>query len=307
MIRLSALNYDSSDDSEPEPTQESIKQAKENESLDLYNKALELQQKGDNRKAEEAYKMLLATSLIAEAPPPGEEGLTQPGQVLKYSAYKNLAVLAEARGDVNSATDCYLEAVQLDDSDVTVWFHVGEVAMKSFDLCLARQAFEQGLQCNPKHWPCMDALCTVLYSIGDYVACLHLIAKALERDEEYLKGLALRDKIFAEEAYHKRDFQNFRSLFTSTLAVDIDKEKSAQFVSEALTLREERFKLAKLPELPPVIPMKQLVLPTWSCLGECFIAIYDCLTAPSNSQVSHILASSTIRLYSKWITWRGGR
>ena len=36
-----------------------------------------------------------------------------------------------------------LQAVALDDSDVTVWYHLGVVAMKTFDLCLARHSFEE--------------------------------------------------------------------------------------------------------------------------------------------------------------------
>lgn len=49
-------------------------------------------------------------SLILQAPTPDEEtGLVEPGQVLKYSAYKNLASVAEAVGDLERATDAYLE------------------------------------------------------------------------------------------------------------------------------------------------------------------------------------------------------
>ena len=37
----------------------------------------------------------------------------------------------------------FFQAVSLDDSDVTVWYHIGKVAMKTFDLFLARRAFEE--------------------------------------------------------------------------------------------------------------------------------------------------------------------
>ena len=36
-----------------------------------------------------------------------------------------------------------MQAVALDDSDVTVWYHLGVVALKTFDLCLARRSFEE--------------------------------------------------------------------------------------------------------------------------------------------------------------------
>lgn len=33
----------------------------------------------------------------------------------------------------------------------------------------------KGLKCNPKHWPCLDLLCTVLYAIGDYYSKLFIV------------------------------------------------------------------------------------------------------------------------------------
>ncbi|XP_068690505.1 calcineurin-binding protein cabin-1-like [Montipora foliosa] len=146
MIRLCALNDDSSEESEPEPTQESVKQAKESEALELYNKGLALQQKGDYTASEEAYNQLLNSALVKEAPPVDDDaGLTEAGHVLKYSAFKNLASLAEKREQWEKSIDAYLQAVALDDSDVTVWYHLGVVAMKTFDLCLARHSFEEVL------------------------------------------------------------------------------------------------------------------------------------------------------------------
>ena len=47
---------------------------------------------------------------ILQAPPPDEEsGLVEPGHVLKYSAYKNLASLAEKRGQWEKSIDAYLQ------------------------------------------------------------------------------------------------------------------------------------------------------------------------------------------------------
>ncbi|XP_031557657.1 calcineurin-binding protein cabin-1-like [Actinia tenebrosa] len=286
MIRLSALNDDSSDESEPERTQESIKQAQEAEALELYNKALGYQHSEDYIKAEETYNLLLSSDLVKEAPAPEEdEELKHPGQVLKYSAYKNLAVLAENKGEYEKATDAYLEAVLLDDSDVTVWYHIGKVFMKSFNLSLARQAFEEGLRCNSKHWPCLNELCTVLYAIGDYATCLVMIANALERDENYLKGLALRDKIFKEEAYLKRDYKHLRALFVSFIGEE-DAVEASKYVQEALKLREERLKLIEADKADPlpIDPVKPLTSYTWASLGECFVVLYDHLTSPDNPQ-----------------------
>ena len=47
---------------------------------------------------------------IQQAPPPDEEsGVVEPGHVLKYSAYKNLASLAEKRGQWEKSIDAYLQ------------------------------------------------------------------------------------------------------------------------------------------------------------------------------------------------------
>lgn len=288
MIRLCALNDDSSEESEPEPTQESLKQAKESEALELYNKGLALQQRGDYSAAEEAYDKLLNSALVKEAPPPDEEsGVVEPGHVLKYSAYKNLASLAEKRGQWEKSIDAYLQAVALDDSDVTVWYHLGVVAMKTFDLCLARHSFEEGLKCNSKHWPCLDLLCTVLYAIGDYYTCLVMISKAFDRDEEYPKGLALKNQIFSEEPALRRETQHLRSLFMCSLMNDEeDQREEKKFVKEALHLREERLKLVEADRaMPPSYsPVKPLTSHTWASLGECFIALYDHLTSQDNPQ-----------------------
>ncbi|KAJ7387336.1 Calcineurin-binding protein cabin-1 [Desmophyllum pertusum] len=287
-IRLCALNDDSSEESDHEPTQESVKQAKESEALELYNKGLALQQKGDYAASEEAYNQLLNSALVKEAPPPEDDaGLVEAGHVLKYSAYKNLASLAEKREQWEKSIDAYLQAVALDDSDVTVWYHLGVVALKTFDLCLARHSFEEGLKCNSKHWPCLDLLCTVLYAVGDYYTCLVMISKALERDEEYLKGIALKNQIFSEEPALRRDSQHLRNLFMCHSVDDEEQENEGkELVKEAVHLREERLKLVEADRAPPppYPPVKPLTSHTWASLGECFIALYDHLTAPENPQ-----------------------
>jgi len=56
----------------------------------------------------------------------------------------------------------------LDSTDVNLWYKIGRVAIKLIRLPLARHAFEEGLRCNPDHWPCLDNLITILYTLSDY-------------------------------------------------------------------------------------------------------------------------------------------
>jgi hypothetical protein len=67
---------------------------------------------------------------------------------------------------------CCVQAVMLDSTDVNLWYKIGHVALRLIRLPLARHAFEEGLRCNPDHWPCLDNLITVLYTLSDYTSKL---------------------------------------------------------------------------------------------------------------------------------------
>lgn len=65
------------------------------------------------------------------------------------------------------------QAVMLDSTDVNMWYKLGQVALRRVSIPLARHAFEVGLRCNPDHWPCLDSLITVLYTLSDY-SCMYI-------------------------------------------------------------------------------------------------------------------------------------
>lgn len=67
------------------------------------------------------------------------------------------------------------QAVILDSTDVNMWYKIGQVALRLVRIPLARHAFEEGLHCNPDHWPCMDNLITVLYTLSDYTCVSSII------------------------------------------------------------------------------------------------------------------------------------
>uniref|UniRef100_A0A8C3DGM8 Calcineurin binding protein 1 n=1 Tax=Corvus moneduloides TaxID=1196302 RepID=A0A8C3DGM8_CORMO len=183
------------------------KEAQEAEAFALYHKALDLQKHDRFEESAKAYHELLEIRLLREAILSGDEkeGLKHPGLMLKYSTYKNLAQLAARRDDLETAMEFYLEAVMLDSTDVNLWYKIGRVAIKLIRLPLARHAFEEGLRCNPDHWPCLDNLITILYTLSDYTTCLYFICKALEKDCLYSKGLVLKEKIFEEQPCLRKD------------------------------------------------------------------------------------------------------
>ncbi|XP_045220256.2 calcineurin-binding protein cabin-1 isoform X6 [Macaca fascicularis] len=211
MIRIAALNASSTIEDDHEGSFKShktqTKEAQEAEAFALYHKALDLQKHDRFEESAKAYHELLEARLLREAVSSGDEkeGLKHPGLILKYSTYKNLAQLAAQREDLETAMEFYLEAVMLDSTDVNLWYKIGHVALRLIRIPLARHAFEEGLQCNPDHWPCLDNLITVLYTLSDYTTCLYFICKALEKDCRYSKGLVLKEKIFEEQPCLRKD------------------------------------------------------------------------------------------------------
>ncbi|XP_056102870.1 calcineurin-binding protein cabin-1 isoform X1 [Rhinichthys klamathensis goyatoka] len=282
MIRIAALNAasqaaDEYEDSFRSTKPSQTKEAQEAEAFALYHKALDLQKHDKIDESAKAYHDLLKTPLLKEAVASEDEkvGLKHPGLMLKYSTYKNLASLAVLRDDIDTAMDFYVKAVMLDSTDVNMWFKMGRLALRKVSMPLARHAFEVGLRCNPDHWPCLDSLITVLYSLSDYSCCLYYICKALEKDIGYSKGRVLKEKIFEEQPCLRRDsMKMFSKLDVSVQYVDVDEDEAHSIVEEALELRRQRqakFTRHPVADLQLVQPIKYF---TWKSVGESFLAMY---------------------------------
>ncbi|XP_030622423.1 calcineurin-binding protein cabin-1 [Chanos chanos] len=280
-IRIAALNAASQaadDHDDPfKSTKSQTKEAQEAEAFALYHKALDLQKHDKFEESAKAYHELLKTPLLKEAKPSEDEkvGLKHPGLMLKYSTYKNLASLAVLRDDLSAAMDFYVEAVMLDSTDVNIWYKMGQVALRKVSIPLARHAFEVGLRCNPDHWPCLDSLITVLYTLSDYSCCLYYICKALEKDSGYTKGRVLREKIFEEQPCLRRDSMKMFSKLDMTMNYgDVEDGEAHSIVEEALELRRQRqacLAVHPRPDLQLVQPIKYF---TWKSVGESFLAMY---------------------------------
>ncbi|XP_034025725.1 calcineurin-binding protein cabin-1 isoform X2 [Thalassophryne amazonica] len=281
MIRIAALNAASStadESQDPLRTNKSqTKEAQEAEAFALYHKALDLQKHDKFEDSAKAYHELLKTPLLKEAMPSEDQrvGLKHPGLMLKYSTFKNLASMAALRDDLETAMEFYLEAVMLDSTDVNMWYKIGQVAVRLVRIPLARHAFEEGLHCNPDHWPCLDNLITILYTLSDYSYCLYFIAKALEKDHCYTKGLVLKEKIFQEQPCLKRDtMQMFMKCNMSIHYVDVDEEESKSIVEEALELRKRRQALSYREPKPDLVLVQPIRSLSWKHVGESLLAMY---------------------------------
>ncbi|XP_074410703.1 calcineurin-binding protein cabin-1 isoform X6 [Zonotrichia albicollis] len=285
MIRIAALNASSTVEDDYEGTFKShktqTKEAQEAEAFALYHKALDLQKHDRFEESAKAYHELLEIRLLREAVLSGDEkeGLKHPGLMLKYSTYKNLAQLAAQRDDLETAMEFYLEAVMLDSTDVNLWYKIGRVAIKLIRLPLARHAFEEGLRCNPDHWPCLDNLITILYTLSDYTTCLYFICKALEKDCLYSKGLVLKEKIFEEQPCLQKDsLRMFLKCDMSIHNVNVSAAEAGRIINEALELREKRQALLVRDREPDLRLVQPIPFLTWKCLGEALLAMYQHLT-----------------------------
>ncbi|XP_035412542.1 calcineurin-binding protein cabin-1 isoform X7 [Cygnus atratus] len=285
MIRIAALNASSTIEDDYEGSFKShktqTKEAQEAEAFALYHKALDLQKHDRFEESAKAYHELLEIRLLREAVLSGDEkeGLKHPGLMLKYSTYKNLAQLAAQRDDLETAMEFYLEAVMLDSTDVNLWYKIGRVAIKLIRLPLARHAFEEGLRCNPDHWPCLDNLITVLYTLSDYTTCLYFICKALEKDCLYSKGLVLKEKIFEEQPCLRKDsLRMFLKCDMSIHNVNVSTAETGRIIDEALELRKKRQALLVRDREPELKLVQPIPFFTWKCLGEALLAMYHHLT-----------------------------
>ncbi|XP_068250367.1 uncharacterized protein [Palaemon carinicauda] len=289
MTRIAALNdfsCGSSDEEDAGPTREAL----EAEASKNYNRALKLHATKEYEQAYELFTLVLQNPYIEKAcwPEGVEPGGTLPQDLaLKYSCLKNLGNLAYKQGEFEKSVDYYLEAIQIDKTEVTVWHRLGSSAIKVLDFELALVAFQEGFNVNPNHWPCIDQLLSVLFIVKSFMDCLGLAALALERDPGYIKALAFTEKIFEIQPSMKEDvkyfIKNSEVLFRK---VDYDKTLGEKFISTCESLRPAN----KTPCPPAQIPsqklQKRLEQLTWEDLGQSLMSTYDTLYEDNSSSFS---------------------
>ncbi|RZC42711.1 calcineurin-binding protein cabin-1, partial [Asbolus verrucosus] len=274
MLKIRALNRESSSDEEVPVIR---REAQEEIALELYNKALRLQSAD---KLAEADEILL--NLINENIPQLENhgGLPSSMSTLKYSCYFNLGNIYIKKGDLDNALDYYLNASELDSTDVTLWYKIGKLAIKQNRFRQAAYALSKGLECSESHWPCLDQLISLLYAMKDTVSCLLYIGKALLLDPDYTKGLVLRRQIY-------RDNPATIHIWEPPLDVSIDEE------DEKMLLKKEQILCDKITEVEKSLgpkPLQTIPLPkalkdyTWVSLGKVVIDLHQYIT---NNNMSH--------------------
>eukprot|EP01117_Protostelium_nocturnum_P018094 TRINITY_DN7499_c0_g1_i1.p1 TRINITY_DN7499_c0_g1~~TRINITY_DN7499_c0_g1_i1.p1 ORF type:complete len:1521 (+),score=597.74 TRINITY_DN7499_c0_g1_i1:65-4627(+) len=239
MISFSAINEDRND--APTRNQKIQKEAQEAENKRLYEKALGHLSKKNLQDADSIFSQILDSPLIKSLN--REEGddplpLGDPSVMLKYLVLKNQAALRGSNGKEEESLNKYLEAARIDDSDPSIWFHIGSLAMKLEHLNVARCAFEKALILQPTHWPSILPLLKTLYLIGDLEACNLLCQQALAINPTFLTAFSLKRKLEEED----------ESLVSegrfSFLMAKLERETNGKYedLSELVQLREKRRK-----------------------------------------------------------------
>ncbi|XP_068619649.1 calcineurin-binding protein cabin-1-like [Battus philenor] len=279
MIKISALNNESEEESGSE--EEVTKEALEQIALQQYAKALDLQRKGNLADATQLLKDLLDTELLynVKKPAPGEK-ISSPLFNLKYLCYKNLATMLSAADEVEAAVESYIAASELDDTDVTLWHRFGLLCLRTERYETALYAFQHGVDRNPRHWPCIDKIITLLLGLDYKEECITAIYDALQLDPGYMRGLVYRKHIYKEFPYVRDYMEYLNPIYKWVEENDepYNEENGKKFLNEANEIHKTFIEQQKAEQFKYILPNLKLKKPisalTWNAVGESLVHMH---------------------------------
>ncbi|CAB3375984.1 Hypothetical predicted protein [Cloeon dipterum] len=278
MFKIVALNEESSEESDEEEVQQVTREAQEDQAVSQYKEALELQRQGEVNKSADILRELLSTNLLQEVEKSSIKQY-QPLLALKYACLKNLANLELKAENKSEALDYYLQAVQLDDTDVSLLYKVGCLAEQLDRFDLAAVSFHEGLQCSPNHWLCLDRLITVLYATNGYLTCLSFVAKGLQKDSDYTKCLVLRDAMLKETPSLAQHYKEYFPNLPLSMEGQVDEDVTKEILDEAIGMRKRWSESGKIKERGPIGLTKPISSLTWLSLGEEVLRLFKYINA----------------------------
>ncbi|RZF47864.1 hypothetical protein LSTR_LSTR015980, partial [Laodelphax striatellus] len=290
LARFKALNVDSSEDSEGDEENPAItREALEEKAAAQYRDILVLQRNKKWKEAEAEFKELLNSDVLNRVSGTVNyvSGRIQPSLIhLKYCLLVNLGHVLIETGQIKEALDSYLQAIELDDRDLNLWYRIGQTAIKIPNLNLAAYALQEALQCNENHWPSLDTLITVLYASGNYMSCLYHIAEGLKLDADFFKGIAFCQKIFKEHPSYERDFPLYYpecklddTVLTRDIRSEVDETSLDKLIEEADQLRSKHVAQTRCKQndeykLETFRPEAPLPKKCWVAVGRTLLQIY---------------------------------
>ena len=230
MIKIKALNESSStSDEECDGSNQGVmtKEAQEENFRSLYSNALQVM-KSDKEKAKNEFIKLY--SLLKETK---KEDRFSNVETIKYLTLKNLGNIC------TNNLDYLLDALEIDERDVTLWIETGKRALYEFlNFPLARCCFETCFRMSPKNWLVIDFLVDTYFVLNDLKNCFQLCVKALYLDESYYKAKLLISKIFQLSPPVKSDVP-FDLRYLKTWQED-DQEASAVILEKLHAMKAKR-------------------------------------------------------------------
>ncbi|XP_045518432.1 calcineurin-binding protein cabin-1-like [Pieris brassicae] len=289
MIKIAALNDESEEDSGSE--EEVSREALEQIALQQYTKALDLQRKGSLNDATQLLKDLLETELLYDVKKPVQgEKVSGPLFNLKYLCYKNLASMLSMAGQVDAAIEAYTCATELDDTDLTLWYRFGLVCFKAQRYECALYAFERGEDINPRHWPCIDKIVTLLLGMDMKEQCIAVIHDALKLDACYLRGIAYRKHIYTVYRHMKEYMEYLNPIYKWDEKDDepINEEIAKKLIKEAEEIYdsfiEQQRAQKEINKMPNLVLQKPINRFTWESVGESLVHMHKYI---SENGLSH--------------------
>ncbi|CEI91811.1 hypothetical protein RMCBS344292_06089 [Rhizopus microsporus] len=209
----------------------------------IYEEALRLQQKGHMDEAKAKYEELIDHKYLKKEAKnmkninnKNNEDQNSLVSALFYVVSKNYAAVLEdeyiKNNDIDSAKDAlkyYLQAVEIDPTDHSVWYSIGQLSRKLKNLRFARLAYEKGMLANstgknvldtirdqltPIQWKCLEGICTVLYDIGDFYTCRYYVEGALKYHPKWESGELLLENMNSEHMMESMDMEHDQEVST---------------------------------------------------------------------------------------------
>eukprot|EP01119_Soliformovum_irregulare_P000643 TRINITY_DN10464_c0_g1_i1.p1 TRINITY_DN10464_c0_g1~~TRINITY_DN10464_c0_g1_i1.p1 ORF type:complete len:748 (+),score=213.32 TRINITY_DN10464_c0_g1_i1:14-2257(+) len=189
MIRFKAINDEDEDIITQDGSVPTLsKEYLEAEATSAYEYALQLQSRKQWQDARDEYLILLHTPIFEDPQIMENKNMSHRPTILKYLALKNLGCVYQALTAREEAIECFIQALEIDASDVMIWHRLGCLAQETYDMSLARRCFEQALLTEPTHWFSLDRLVDVLFITSDYETLSEVLESSLAWNPDYRKG-----------------------------------------------------------------------------------------------------------------------
>eukprot|EP01133_Synstelium_polycarpum_P008375 gene8375-9842_t len=189
----------------------------------------------------------------------------------------NSSAISETMDDKTRSLAFFVQAVDLDGSDLLVWYNIGRIASDLSKWNIARHALERALvlAAPATHWMSLERLIELLYVIGDHDSCRRQVDAALRIDPsnkraELILALLLRPEVEASDEVREK-VANILAKYKAT----VDDEVRAYL--QSLVTRHEKIVQPVSPTTPQRIPeFLPSILPslTWDALSQLLVSVY---------------------------------